>query len=337
MTGGGTLGSVSPLLAVVEQLKAEGDKITFVGTVRGPERTLVEEAGIPFFTIVAPKLRRYLSLWHLAVPFQLGFGLWQALVIVARQRPQVIVSAGGYVAVPLVWVGWFFRIPSVIHQQDIQPSLTNKLLAPCASRITVGFESSLQDYPAKKTSWIGNPVRDLTPTTNRLKLDDSLPTVMIFGGGTGAKAINQLVTKELCDSMNVVHITGRGRGAGSFSHPRYHAYELLGEEMKEAYASAAVVVARAGLGTITELAALKKPAIIIPMPNTHQEPNAQLLKEREAAVVLDQRELTPESFRGQIQLLLGSSAQQEKLSTNLGALFPEESNQQFIKAIHASK
>lgn len=319
--GGGTMGSVSPLLAVVPHLQKDGHTLQFVGTYTGPEKPFIEKAGVPFTPIVAPKFRRYLTWRHLLLPFELLIAVLQAAIVLLRFRPDVIVSAAGFVAVPLVWVGWLFRIPALIHQQDIQPSLSNKLMQPFAKKITVAFEESLKHFPKDKTVLTGNPVRDLTPTTHEFgDLDADYPTVLIFGGGTGAQAINQLVSEELCEFANVIHITGKGRGGGHITHPHYHAYEILREEMKEALHVADVVVARAGIGTITELAALGKPAIIIPMPNTHQELNAQMLKKYNAAIVLNQEEVTEESVIGTIR-----GMDLDTLSKNISALQSRQS------------
>ncbi|MFH1426805.1 MAG: UDP-N-acetylglucosamine--N-acetylmuramyl-(pentapeptide) pyrophosphoryl-undecaprenol N-acetylglucosamine transferase [Candidatus Kerfeldbacteria bacterium] len=334
LTGGGTMGPVSPLLAVVPELRRRGDAIQFIGTPNGPERISVEALSIPFYALPAPKLRRYFSFRHFAVPFQMIISLIRACRLVKRIAPDVIVSAGGFVSVPVVWAGWFKRIPSVIHQQDIQPGLANRLMSPCASAITVAFEESLRHFAKGKARWVGNPVRDLTPVTDTLAVDRSVPTLFIFGGGTGAKAINALVSPALCDTMNVIHMTGSGRDGEPFEHDRYHRYEYLHEEMKEAFAKADVVVARAGLGTISELAALGKPAIIIPMPGTHQEANAVLLQQHSAAVVLSQKELTPESLVREINALLNNPEKMRTLRARIKEFYKQDAVQQFASIIH---
>lgn len=330
-TGGGTMGSVTPLLATAERLTQH--ELHFVGTRRGPEGAVIRERGNEFTAIMSAKFRRYISPWQLLVPFQLLVAMWQSWRVLRRVKPDVIVGAGSFVDVPVVWVGRLLRIPCIIHQQDVQPGLAITLMAPFASTITVAFEESLHDFP--RAEWIGNPVRDLTPTTSAFTLDKSVPTVMIMGGGTGAQAINELVTSELCESANVIHVTGHAREGKMehIDHPRYHKREFLGEEMKEALQKADVVVSRAGLGSITELAALHKPSIIIPMPQSHQERNAQLLTQEGAAIVLDQHALTPDTFRDTIVQLIEDSNRQEQLRTAIGALMPEDATAQFVKRI----
>lgn len=320
LTGGGTLGSVTTLLAIAPFLQKRGYALHWVGTVDGPERALVEAAGIPFTGIMAPKLRRYITWRHVLIPFELVKGCMQAFTLLLAEHPAAIVTAGGFVSVPVVWMGWIRKIPSLVHQQDVQFGLANFLMTPCASAFTVTFEQSVKHFPRGKTTWTGNPVRDLKPTTHAFALDHSVPTVLVFGGGTGAQALNALVTEQLCTFANVIHVTGKGKSAASIVHPRYHAYEFLGEEMKEALSVADLVVCRAGLGTITELAALKKPAIVIPLPGTHQEQNGAVLKQRNAACVIEQKNLTPESLTETIQMMLVDRKTRDALSKQIGKL-----------------
>lgn len=334
LTGGGTLGSVTPLLAIVPELQRKGFEVLFVGTPKGPERVVVEQQGIEFIPLSAPRLRRFFSISNLWAPFHLLWAMVRAAKIVAGTQPKVIVSAGSFVSVPLVWVGYAIGVKVYIHQQDVQPGLANRLMKRCAHMITVSFEDSLKDFPkSERITWIGNPVRDLVPTTHTFQLDKSVPTVLIFGGGTGAQAINTVVSVELCDFANVIHITGTGKTAKAIDHPRYHRYELLLEEMKEALHASSVVVGRAGLSTISELAALGKSSIIIPIPRTHQEKNAELLERRQAAVVLKQAGLSPQQFTQAIRSLLQDTQKQAQLRTNISALCVPDARRKMIEVI----
>lgn len=148
-SGGGTMGSVSPLLAVAQECRDRGYELYFVGTHNGPERESVESYDIPFEAFPSAKLPRYISAQWLAVPFQLSAAVWRSFWYIRRIRPDVIVVAGGYVAVPLSFVAAFcFGIPTVIHQQDVVPTLSNKLMARWSRMVTVTFEVSLKDFAA---------------------------------------------------------------------------------------------------------------------------------------------------------------------------------------------
>lgn len=313
LSGGGTAGSVMPLLAVAEHLP--NLELHFVGTQYGVERSLIPHT-MRYHAIMAGKLRRYMSWRNVIDPLYVAFGFLQSLWLMMRYRPAAVVSAGGFIAVPVVWAAWLTGCRSIVHQQDIQVGLATRLTTPFAQVVTKAFP----DIALAGADWIGNPVRDLTPTTQTFSIDEQYPTVFIFGGGTGAAAINDLVTADLCEFTNVIHVTGNGKTKAKLTHPRYHAYELLHDEMKEAYAKADVVVARAGLATISELASLGKPAIIIPMPNTHQQINADYLNLHNAALILNQTQLTSELFTQKLKNLLENPQQQKQLSENIHEL-----------------
>ncbi|HJV32996.1 MAG TPA: glycosyltransferase, partial [Patescibacteria group bacterium] len=192
--GGGTLGPVTPLLAVADEIRRRKPdaECAFVGTPDGPERRLVEEAGMRFLPLAAPKLRRYFSLETLALPFDLAVSVWKAGGILAAEKPDAVVGAGGYVQVPIMLAARLRGVKTVVHQQDVVPSLSNKLVAGGASAITVTFESSLADFPKGKTRVVGNPVRREVEEGSREKglaalgLSGERPVILTFGGGTGS-------------------------------------------------------------------------------------------------------------------------------------------------------
>ncbi len=326
LVGGGTAGSVMPLLAVAEHLV--NVKLYFVGTHHGVERKLVPQT-IPYLTVSAGKLRRYWAWQNLVDLFKVVIAFFKSLYLVLRYQPNVVVSAGSFVATPMIWAAWCCGIAIVVHQQDLQVSLTTRLTAPFATMLTKAFS----EIALHGAEFIGNPVRDLTPVTQSIQIDQTVPTVFIFGGGTGAQALNNLVTVQLCNFTNVIHVTGIGKNQTSFTHPRYHAFELLNEEYKEALAKADIVVARAGLGTISELAVAGKPAIIIPIPNSHQEYNAQFLQQHQAAMVLNQTMLTSEQFTEVVKALLNNTVQQRHFSDRMKHILPLNAAKMFAQKI----
>ncbi len=330
-TGGGTLGPVTPLLAVAEAWRKSDSSIEFVwvGTKHGPEKFFVEKEGISFRSIVVARFPRYVSIEWLLLPFRFVFACIQACVILARERPQLIASAGGYTAVPVVLVGKLFGIPSWIHQSDVLPVMTNRLLVPFASMITVAWKQTLDAFPKSKTHLVGNPVRSsmLNGSRERAKklfaIDELKPTVLVFGGGGGARWLNHLmkdIWKDLSNFANVIHVTGKGKGIAnesSVAH-HYHVAEYLADEMKDALALADLVVCRAGTGTITELAALHKAAILIPLPHHTQIANAGAVSN--AALVLDQNKITSEDVLNEIRLLLVDDVRRETMGKSIHTL-----------------
>lgn len=343
--GGGTVGPVTPLLAVLDACAKQfvGVEAHWVGTHTGPERELIAKRGLPFTALRAAKIDRFVSLRNVVAPFVFVASCVQAWRVLRSVKPQVVVAAGAFVAVPVVIMARLMRIPTLIHQLDVRPGLANKLMAPFADAITVTFERSLADFPAHKTSWTGAPVREeiLHPKTNSLPLKAGKPVILVFGGGTGAQAINELVAssvEELTAAAQVVHITGKGRdgvsaGGQNVAREDYHRYEFLVAEMGEALHKADLVVTRAGLGTMLELAALHKAAVVIPMPASHQEDNAHLLTDAVAAVVLDQNRISPQEFASIIKKLLASPESRQDLGKQIATLYRGDAAKLIVEKI----
>src|SRR5947209_13468680 len=237
LAGGGSGGSATPVLAVSQALRTllPGVEFLYIGTTEGPERALADAQGIPFAGIAAGKLRRYFDVKNFTDPLRVVAGIGQAYGLVKQFRPDLAFSAGGFGAVPPMIAARALRARTVIHQQDVQPGLANRLLAPLADQVTVSLPTSLDHFP--KAVVTGNPVRlevlqaDPRLAYDRLALDPQAPLLVVTGGGTGALALNRLVAAaapQLIDVFQVLHLTGRGRGVPvSTSSPRYQAREFL--------------------------------------------------------------------------------------------------------------
>ncbi len=344
LAGGGTGGSVTPLLAIAAELRSSFPSVEFlfIGGKRGPEQSLVAAKNIPFVSITAGKLRRYFSFQNVLDLFRVAVGFLQTFFLLGTFRPDVIVSVGSFVAVPVVWAGWVRGIPCLIHQQDIRPGLSNKLSAPFATKITVSFEQSLRDFPPSKSVWVGNPIRlellrgDRERARTRLGLRDDLPVVLAFGGGTGALHLNQLVAEaglNLVRRCQIVLLTGSREHRFHVEHPNFHTYEFLTDDMADAYAVADLVVCRAGLSTLSEIAALGKPAIVVPLPGTHQEENAKHFERNQAAVILHEKNLRREILEQTVLNLLSDHDRRSTLGHNIKRLTRLDAGQRLVKEI----
>lgn len=355
LVGGLSAGPIVPLLAVAEEWRTGDSQIKpVVLDVRNSVgQHLAKTNGYKFERIITGKLRRYFSFRTLGLPFLLICGLIQALLILRKYRPIAVLGAGGFVQVPVVVAAWLMKVPSFIHQQDVQATLTNTLTAPLANLVTVTFESSIRDFPqgtglgkkyvsTNKIIWTGNPrqnsaIKGKPTKTQALKhfgLHNQLPVLLVIGGGTGAKGLNTLIygnLGSLTKVVQVLHGTGQGKRVIS-QQANYHPFEYI-EDMDEAYTAADVVVSRAGLGAMTGLAEHSKPAIIIPIPHSHQERNAELLFREKAAIILDQTETTPEKLQGVIRELLFDPKFAEQLGQNLHRLFPLHAAHKVYKVI----
>lgn len=339
LSGGGTGGSVTPLLAVAEVLLAgrKDLEVVFVGTKQGPEKEMVAAFVGPrplrFIPLSGGKWRRYFSWRNFFDLFRIGVAFFQAFQILRIEKPDVVVSAGSFVSVPLVWAAAFKKIPILIHQQDVRPGLANRLMAPFARAITVTFEKSLIDY-GPKAVLIGNPIKDLSSyqenlaaTRQKYQLGSQEPLLLVIGGGTGARAVNEIffqIGVEANRDYRIIHLTGTGKLPGQEVKKFPGNYQLLEflphEEVLALLAAADLVVSRAGLGVLSELAALKKASIIIPMPQSHQEDNAVLVKQAGAAVVFKQAEADPMVLKQAIHELLSDPEKRAVLSQKISRL-----------------
>lgn len=343
LVGGGTLGSVNPLIAVYEEGKKRhpGWQWFWVGTEHGAERELVATLGLPYEWLPAAKLRRYLSWRNLIDPFLFIVAFWRSLLIIMTIKPDVILGVGSFLTVPVVWASALLRKTIIIHQQDIRPGLANKLSAPFARQITVSFESSLYDYSRQKTEWIGNPVRSWlevgqAESAQKLwNLDKKYPTVLIMGGSSGATGINDWVwqhVSELTKAANVIHLTGLGKSRRSLQKPRYTQIDFLQDDMAQALAAANLVVSRAGISTLTELAELRKAAILIPIPGTHQEDNARYFARAQAAIFLSQAQLNDKAVYKVFQLL-SNPAERAELGRHMGAIMKPGARERLVEIL----
>ncbi len=336
LAGGGSGGSVTPLLAVAVELRALDPKIEilFIGTHDGPERSLARTAGLPYRGVSAGKLRRYWDVQNLLDLGRIAAGFGESLGIARRFRPLVGLGAGGFGSVPPLAAARVLGMPVVIHQQDVEPGLANRLLLPLATAVTVALESSLAHFPAAHTTVVGNPVRpeilrgSAEAARERFRLELGLPTVLVTGGGTGALGLNTLVAAavpRLSTFCQVIHLTGTGRAvAPAAESSRYHAVEFLTDDMPHALAVADLVVSRAGMGTLSELAALAKPALIVPMPGSHQLANARAFERLGAVEVAAQETLTAETFAAQVHTLLTDQPRRLALTAALAHSMPSD-------------
>lgn len=345
LSGGGTGGSVTPLFQIFRSLKNE-HSFLFVGTHKGIEKLMVDKEGIPYKAILSGKWRRYFSFLNIIDIFKIFLAFWQSLFLLIKEKPQIVISAGGFVAVPLSVAAWLIRIPVIIHQQDVVPGLANKIMSKVAKIITVTFPSALKYY-GKKAVLIGN----LSPDINILSFDENLifdkygiennqlPLVLVLGGGTGSLFINKLVASSLSDLLSlarVVHISGINERDENESESNIKNYTKLSliehQDVLALINFSDLVVSRCGLGVLTELAVFKKVAILIPMPNSHQEYNALEFEKKQGAIILSEEDSSPIKFISEFKKALTDKDLRYKLSQNVSTVI-KSGNEEMIKII----
>ena len=332
LSGGGTLGPVTPLLAIQEIIKKKYPETDFlwIGTKYGPEKELIQKQGIDFTFISSGKFRRYFSLFNLWDVGQVVIGFFQSIRIIWTFAPDICISAGGFVSVPLHWAAWLFGIPTWIHQQDARMGLANRLMAPFAKVVTSALAKK-----GKKIIWLGNPVRsdilsgDKDRARERFHLNPNLPVIFATGGGTGSLRVNQLLAEaapHLNGIAQIIHLSGKERPQEltektekQFAY--YHHYQFFTDEMKDAYAVADIVVSRGGFGSLSEIAAWKKPAIIIPKPG-HQEDNVAFLEKAGAVMLIDERTADGNALAHMIKELLTDNIKRKQMALSMQKLLP---------------
>jgi len=351
-TGGGTGGHIFPIVAVARQLKklAQEQQMDLELFYLGPadfDLQPLRAEDIKIETILAGKLRRYFSGWTILDVFKIPLGFLQALIYLYIWMPEAIFSKGGYGSVPVVCVGWLFRIPVLIHESDTIPGLANRLAAKLARRVAVSFEQTKKYFPEQKTALVGNPVRiEITQGSreeakNIFKLVSDDPVILVLGGSQGAQTINEIilaVLPRLLEKTEIIHVCGPKQYQGlSLPLKKYHLYPFLDEnQIQHAYAMADLVIARAGAGSIFEIAACGKPSILIPLPSAasdHQKENAFTYAKSGATVVIEQANLTPNLFLEKIFSLLSQPELRQKMSQSALSFAKPEAGQKIAKEL----
>ncbi|MBI5038076.1 MAG: UDP-N-acetylglucosamine--N-acetylmuramyl-(pentapeptide) pyrophosphoryl-undecaprenol N-acetylglucosamine transferase [Candidatus Kerfeldbacteria bacterium] len=337
-TGGGTGGSIMPLLSVAKKVKAirPDVELYFIGPRDGTiEFELFEGEAISSRRVFCGKFRRYFSLKNVVDIFLIVLGFFQSIGIFLRMRPDVIIGSGGYVQVPVMWAGWVCGARIYIHQQDVRPSLSNILMLNVAKRITVSFEKSLARFPAHKTEWTGNPVRHIftQPNPQRaftgLNFDQNIPIILILGGGTGSTGLNSIVQQslpKLIEQYQIIHCTGVGKRVAGIDHAHYRQFEFISDGIADYMAAAQVVVSRAGLSTLSELSTVSAVTLLVPLPDSHQEENALYFAEKNAAEVILQKDLSPGRFMNTLNVLATDVVRREQLSSSMGKMMKPDAD-----------
>ena len=317
LTGGGTAGHVTPNLALIPRLQADGWEVHYIGAANSAEQELIARVpNVTFHTVSVGKLRRYFDIKNFSDPFRVIKGVAQARRIIRKLKPAVVFSKGGFVSVPVVFGAKMNGVPIVIHESDMTPGLANKLSKPLAEVECCTFPEAVQ-YTGGKGIYTGTPMRPEIFQGDRARgrkifgLTGNAPVLMVVGGSTGARAINEAVRgalPQLTSAFQVLHLCGKGNKINTLEGtPNYVQCEYLNEEMADAYACADIMISRAGANALCEILELRKPALLIPYPmeasRGDQLLNAESFRKRGFSLVMQQKDMTPESlYRETIRL-----------------------------------
>ncbi|HCW80328.1 MAG TPA: undecaprenyldiphospho-muramoylpentapeptide beta-N-acetylglucosaminyltransferase [Ruminococcaceae bacterium] len=361
--GGGTAGHINPALAIAGYLREQEPdvQILYIGAKGGMEEHLVPAAGYDFRSITVSGFQRKLSLKNIgrnaSAAFHAVTASRQARKIISSFRPDICIGTGGYVAGPVIREAIKMNIPSLIHEQNAFPGVTNKLLSKGADRTMLAVPDA-QKYLAPEARCVitGNPVRQEVIRADReearRKLDlDSRPLILSFGGSLGARKINEAVADLLVESAKsgkYQHIHGYGKwgkwfpdllkqkGADPAAHKELDVREYI-SNMPDCLAAADLVICRAGAITLSELQVQGKASILIPSPNVaenHQYHNAMALVERDAAEIIEEKDLTGQALCKKVEELFAHPEKLRSLGENAKKMAIADTNARIYKIIH---
>lgn len=344
-TGGGTGGHIIPIIAVAREIRRmrteQEAQFFYIGPKDDFSEMLLEQERIPAHRIMAGKIRRYLKAGAMAqnaidLFFRIPFGFLQAFWKLYMLAPDLIFSKGGYGALEVVLAGRIFGIPVLLHESDVVPGLSNRIAGKFVSQIFVSFPRT-RSFPAQKMIVVGNPIRKELLSGSKeegkrlMNLKGDKPVVLVMGGSQGAQRINDMALVILNDALKefeIVHQTGEKNFkevaeeakvvVESAQEPYYHPVAFFKEtDLRHVYAAADFIVNRAGAGSIFEIAALGKPSILVPLPESaqgHQIQNAYEYAATGAGAVLEETNLTPRFFLEKLRYYFSHSEELAKMS-----------------------
>lgn len=308
ISGGGTGGHIFPALSIARALQARNSEteILFVGAHGRMEMEKVPAAGYKIIGLPVAGLQRRFTLQNLSFLPKLFISLSKCKSIIKAFQPDVVIGVGGYASGPLLKTAQRLKIPTLIQEQNSYGGLTNKLLAKKAKKICVAYDNMEKYFPKGKIVITGNPVRkDLLQIKSKREegikhfgLNPNLKTLLVVGGSLGARTINESIAQNLDElirkKIQVIWQTGKyfyeraKEEVFQYNNHNIKVHQFI-NRMDLAYASADYIISRAGAGTISELAIVGKPVILVPSPNVaedHQTKNALALVEKDAALMI---------------------------------------------------
>ena len=304
---GGTGGHVYPALAVADELRLRGVPVVWMGTKKGIEARLVPEAGIDVDWLGMSGLRGKGVITLLLAPMKIIMACYQAIKIIRKRKPSVILGMGGFVSAPGGVMAWLTRVPLLIHEQNAVPGMSNRILSKIASKVMEAFPNSFHT----RAEYVGNPVRrsitSLASPQQRNKNREGALRILVFGGSLGAARLNEIVPQACATIIKDGELKIKHQaGPGNFDQTRLNYAQLRVkaevleyiDNMEVMYAWADLVICRSGAMTIAELAAAGVASVLVPYPyavDDHQTFNAKYLSDAGAAILIKQDDLSVDS------------------------------------------
>lgn len=343
ITGGGTAGHINPGIAIARHIREKYPQaeVLFIGTEKGLEKDLVPKEGFKITFIKARGFNRKLSFDIVLTTLDMAAGYIEAKKIIKTFKPDVVVGTGGYVCLPALLAAVRLKVPTLIHESNAFPGITNRLLGKLVDAVAISFKESEKNFKgAKRIILTGNPVRPeiLSMSKNEVRADEAADPqpalVLIFGGSRGAERINKAVIDMIALNggklpYNLIVSTGQVKFDTVVKSLEEKDFPIQNLEnikivpyifdMAQTIADADLVVSRAGAVTISEITAVGIPSILIPFPfatENHQEYNARSLEKQGAAIVILEKDLSPDILNQQIMSLINNREQMNRMAKN---------------------
>ena len=342
LTGGGTGGHIYPAVSIAREIQRryKNAEIIFVGTKKGLEYKIIPKEGFELKTIKVRGFERKFSVKNLIAIKEAAISISKARKIIKDFKPDIVIGTGGYVCGTVILAAALMGIPTIIHESNAFAGMTNKILYRFVDKIALNFEEAAKHFRnSKKVVITGNPIRadifDITKHEGRLKLgfDENMPLVLVTGGSRGARKINQSIMSfaEECSKSGkyqLLHMTGDTQYDSVLQSYKERNMETYSSNIKVVpylynmpYALAAcdIVIGRCGAMTLSEITALGKPSILIPLPSAadnHQEYNGRALEKKGAAIVILEKNLSEERLKNTVLGLLDNKENLEQTALN---------------------
>lgn len=353
ITGGGTGGHIYPAIAIYDELIRflPKEDVYYIGNPKNLEKRVTKDHGMTFLPVWVSGMPRHFTFGFVAWVLKVFVSIFASVFYVLRYRPDFIVGTGGYVSFPVLVAGIFLGVPCYIHDSDASPGIVSRALAPYAKCVFLAFDEAQKHLKAKKTIVNGNPLRDFKTGMDRVEacsvlgLSPDKKTLLVMGGSQGAKTINRsilAIAKELTEVYNlqIIHQTG----AKNFDEAKkllpdgLEGYILRPyfDEMRVPYSACDFVVARAGSISLSELNNCALAAILVPYPHAaanHQYHNAKAIEAKGAAIVLEDKDCTPEALREFILTLINDEDKLISMREASQSLAKRDSTQNLVKIV----
>ncbi|HEX7042571.1 MAG TPA: UDP-N-acetylglucosamine--N-acetylmuramyl-(pentapeptide) pyrophosphoryl-undecaprenol N-acetylglucosamine transferase [Patescibacteria group bacterium] len=335
-----TGGHMGPALAVISALPKDmevvyvGRKYTFEGDMGySLEYQTISKMGIPFIPLTTGRFQRVITPYTLKSLIKIPRGIFEAIKILRREKPDVVLGFGGYLSLPIGFAAKILGIPLVIHEQILKVGMANKILGKFATKICLSWEESRQFFPHEKVVLTGNPLLPFSEKFSTKLPKGNLPLLVVVGGSGGSHAINVVIEQSLKDlvySFRILHQTGDAREFGDFERlenlkgslpekerERYEVVKFIRpEDVWGILNKADIVVGRSGINTVTMLLVLIKNSLLIPLPHgqkNEQEENAKLLANYGLAKILNQNSIDPKNFAIEVKKAMNQKVKDKEL------------------------